>query len=296
MTATLGPGTATPAAGGVVWRLDGPHLLAAVVHRPRYDDWTLPKGKAELGEPLLLTAIREVAEETGAQVQAGRRLSVVEYPIADGTIKRVSHWAMRYLAGEHVPTDEVDELRWLTIAEATQRLTYPIDRYVLAEFARVPVDTRTLLLVRHAKAGKRSEYRGEDRSRPLDKIGRRHARDAAEVLAAFAPCRVLSADLLRCQQTVQPLADRLGLPVQAVAEFSDEFYQRDPAGSRSALHRWAEQPGATAICGQGEVIPGLLADLEAPAKPYPARKGSLWVLSLLGRRVVAADYYPHPTA
>ncbi|HEX4727309.1 MAG TPA: bifunctional NUDIX hydrolase/histidine phosphatase family protein, partial [Jatrophihabitans sp.] len=280
MTATLGPGTATPAAGGVVWRLDGPHLLVAVVHRPRYDDWTLPKGKAELGEPLLLTAIREVAEETGAQVQAGRRLSVVEYPIADGTIKRVSHWAMRYLAGEHLPTDEVDELRWLTIAEATQRLTYPIDRYVLAEFARVPVDTRTVLLVRHAKAGKRSEYRGEDRSRPLDKIGRRHARDAAEVLAAFAPCRVLSADLLRCQQTVQPLADRLGLPVQAVAEFSDEFYQRDPAGSRSALHRWAEQPGATAICGQGEVIPGLLADLEAPAKPYPARKGSLWVLSL----------------
>ena len=201
----------------MVWRLDGPHLLVAVVHRPRYDDWTLPKGKAEPGEPLLLTAIREVAEETGAQVQAGRRLSVVEYPIADGTIKRVSHWAMRYLAGEHVPTDEVDELRWLTVAEATQLLTYPIDRYVLAEFARVPAETRTVMLIRHAKAGKRAEYRGDDRTRPLDKIGRRHARDAAVVLAAFAPQRVLSADLVRCQQTVQPLADRLGLPVQSAA-------------------------------------------------------------------------------
>jgi phosphohistidine phosphatase SixA/8-oxo-dGTP pyrophosphatase MutT (NUDIX family) len=296
VTATLRAGTATPAAGGVVWRLDGPHLLAAVVHRPRYDDWTLPKGKVELGEPLLLTAIREVAEETGAQVQAGRRLSVVEYPIADGTIKRVSHWAMRYLAGEHVPNDEVDELRWLTVAEATQRLTYPIDRYVLAEFARVPADTRTVLLIRHAKAGKRSEYRGDDRARPLDKIGRRHAREAAEVLAAFAPQRVLSADLVRCQQTVQPLADRLGLPVQTTPEFSDEFYQREPARSRAALHHWAEQPGVTAICSQGEAIPGLLADLQAPAMPYPARKGSLWVLSLLGRRVVSADYYPRPTS
>jgi 8-oxo-dGTP diphosphatase len=174
-------------------------------------------------------------------------------------------------------------------------LTYPIDRYVLAEFARVPVATRTVMLIRHAKAGKRAEYRGDDRTRPLDKIGRRHARDAAVMLASFVPQRVLSADLVRCEQTVQPLADRLGLPVQSAPEFSDEFYLRNPAGTRQALFHWAEQPGASAICSQGEAIPGLLADLAAPAVPYQARKGSLWVLSLLGRRVVTADYYPHPT-
>ncbi|HJQ02256.1 MAG TPA: bifunctional NUDIX hydrolase/histidine phosphatase family protein [Jatrophihabitans sp.] len=294
MTTGTQPRAATPAAGGVVWRLDGPHLLVAVVHRPRYQDWTLPKGKAELGEPLLLTALREVGEETGARVEAGRRLSVVEYPIADGTVKRVSHWAMRYLSGEPVHTDEVDEVRWLTVAEATQLLTYPIDRYVLADFARVPAGTRTILLIRHAKAGKRADYRGDDRTRPLDKIGRRHARDAAPVLAAFAPQRVVSADLLRCLQTVQPLADLLGLAVQPAPEFSDESYQRDRAATRQALYQLAEQPGASAICSQGEAIPGLLADLNAPAMPYPARKGSLWVLSLLDRRVASADYYPHP--
>jgi phosphohistidine phosphatase SixA/ADP-ribose pyrophosphatase YjhB (NUDIX family) len=295
VTAGTRPRAATPAAGGVVWRLDGPHLLVAVVHRPRYDDWTLPKGKSELGEPLLLAAVREVGEETGAVVEAGRRLSVVEYPIADGTVKRVSHWAMRYLSGEHVPTEEVDEVRWLTVAEATQLLTYPIDRYVLADFARVPPGTLTIMLIRHAKAGKRADYRGDDQTRPLDKIGRRHARDAAPVLAAFGPRRVVSADLVRCRQTVQPVAELLCLQVQVAPEFSDESYHLHPERTQQVLYQLAEQPDTSAICSQGEAIPGLLADLNAPAMPYPARKGSLWVLSLLGRRVVTADYYPHPT-
>jgi len=283
----------TDAAGGVVWRLDGPDLLVALVHRPRYDDWTLPKGKATASERLLLAAVREVAEETGANVEVGRRLAPVEYPVGDGR-KRVTHWSMRYLDGEHTPGDEVDRIGWLTVAEATQRLTYPMDRVVLADFARVPATARTVLLMRHARAGKRAEYAGDDRYRPLDKIGRRQARDSAAVLAAFRPRRVVAADRTRCEQTVAPLADRLGLAVRSGPEFSDESYLADPARTVRALHALAGEPGSTLICSQGEAIPGLLADLSVPGLARQARKGSLWALSLVGQRVAAADYYPYP--
>ena len=279
----LAPGRPAPAGGGgapaALRRLDA------------------AQGQGRTRRAVLLAAVREVAEETGAR---GRGRPPAE---RGGVPDRRRHRSSGCRTGRCATwpastsaSDEVDELRWLTVAEATQRLTYPIDRCVLAEFARVPGDTRTLLLIRHAKAGKRSEYRGEDRLRPLDKIGRRHARDAAAVLAAFAPRRVLAADRVRCEQTVQPLADRLGLPVQVAPEFSDEAYQRDPG----RLSRRAAPLGRTARrhrdlqSGRGDPRPA--GRTGGAGEPYPARKGSLWVLSLLGRRVVTADYYPHPTA
>jgi len=293
VTASTGRRSRTSAAGGVVWRQDGPHLLVALVHRPRYEDWTLPKGKVNGAEPLLLAAVREVAEETGAEVQVGRRLNPIEYRVGDGR-KQVTHWSMRYLDGDHQPSDEVDRVDWLTVAEATQRLTYPIDRVVLADFARLPADIATVLLMRHASAGKRSEFQGDDRLRPLDPTGRRHARASVRPLAAFRPARILAADRVRCEQTVAPLADQLGLPLRPAPEFSDEAFLAEPGRAVAALHRLAGEPGSTVICSQGDAIPGLLDELAAPAMPHVARKGSVWALSLVGRRVVAADYYSHP--
>ena len=294
MTASTGRRITTRAAGGVVWRQEGANLLVALVHRPRYDDWTLPKGKPDPNEQLLLTAVREVGEETGASVAVGRRLAPIEYQLSGDDRKRVTHWAMRYLGGEHRPSAEVDRISWLTVAEATQRLTYPIDRVVLADFARFPASTRTVLLLRHARAGKRSLYEGDDRFRPLDKAGRRQARESAGLLASFLPERIVSADRRRCEQTVAPLADRLNLPVQSAPEFADEAYLAEPARAVESLYALAERHASTVICSQGSAIPGLLDDLAVPVEHRDARKGSLWVLSLAGRRAVAGDYYPHP--
>ncbi|HEV2885923.1 MAG TPA: NUDIX domain-containing protein [Jatrophihabitans sp.] len=288
-------GRATPAGGGVLWRQDGSRVLVAVVHRPRYDDWTLPKGKLHPGEHPLVAAVREVEEETGAQVEVGRRLPSAEYPFGDA-IKQVSYWVMRYRGGQHTAGDEVDRLRWATVAEATQQLSYPVDRGVLADFARLPSATRTLLLLRHAKAGKRSAYSGDDRLRPLDKAGRRQAHDSVAVLAAFNPQRVLAADRARCEQSVQPLADHLGLEVRSVPALSDEAYAKDPDAGLAEVRELLEQPGTTLICSQGETIPALLEHLRASGAPYPARKGSVWALSVADRGVVAADYYPQPYA
>lgn len=294
MTTSIGRRVGTVAAGGVVWRQDGPDLLVALVHRPRYADWTLPKGKPEPNESLLLAAVREVGEETGAEVAAGRRLAPIEYPVGGGNSKRVTHWAMRYLGGEHRPSEEVDQLGWWTVAEATQRLTYPVDRAVLADFARFPATTRTVLLLRHARAGKRTQFEGDDRLRPLDKMGRRQARDSIGTLSAFRPERIVAADRRRCEQTVAPLADRLGLPVLSAPEFADEAYLADPQRAVESLHALAERSASTVICSQGSAIPGLLDNLVVPSEHRTARKGSLWVVSLAGRRAVAGDYYPHP--
>jgi 8-oxo-dGTP pyrophosphatase MutT (NUDIX family)/phosphohistidine phosphatase SixA len=287
---------ATPAAGGVVWRLRGADLEVAVAHRPRYDDWSLPKGKINPGEPPLLAAVREVGEEIGAEVRVGRHLKSVEYTMAGNLVKRVSYWAMRYLAGQHRANAEVDAVEWLTVAEASHRLSYPLDRAVLADFARIPATTATVLLIRHARAGKRSEFNGDDRLRPLDKIGRRHARDSVPFLATFEPHRIVAADRVRCVQTVTPLAGRLGVDVDSCADFSDEAFADDPQAAVKHLLELATGSDPVAICSQGKAIPGLLSTLGVAGSPYPCRKGSAWALSVLRGEVVAADYYPHPMA
>lgn len=289
----------TLAAGGVVWRADNQgssSVLVALVHRPRYDDWTLPKGKLTTSEYPVLGAIREVAEETGAVVAVRRRLLTVSYPVERAT-KRVGYWSMRYLSGEHQPNDEVDEVRWLEPAAAAAKLSYAPDRRVLETFQELPADAPMVLLVRHAKAGKRSEFRGEDRLRPLDRIGRRQARHLASVLQAFAPANVLAADLVRCEQTVQALADRLGIEVTSAPEVSDAGFAEDPNRAVKLVKELAASGGTSVVCSQGDAIPGLLTRLQIPAAPpYQSRKSSVWALSFIDDQVVAADYYPRPSA
>jgi 8-oxo-dGTP pyrophosphatase MutT (NUDIX family)/phosphohistidine phosphatase SixA len=298
---------ATPAAGGVVWAGASDRPLVALVHRPRYDDWTLPKGKLESGEHPLLAAVREVGEETGARVRLGRRLKGVEYPLGD-SVKRVHYWAMRYLDGEHKPSREVDAIRWLPIEEASQQLSYDVDRDVLADFASYPADTTTVLLMRHAKAGKRSNFAGPDAQRPLDKIGRRQARDAVDLLSCFAPTLVFAADRLRCEQTVLPLALALELEVVSAPAFSDEACAHDPKPATTALRWLLSRDQASVISSQGLAIPLLLDAIGVPrgrhSQRQPSRKGSVWALTWarprkglpgsLNQPPLIADYYPHP--
>jgi 8-oxo-dGTP diphosphatase len=121
------------AAGGVVMRKGkkGPKL--ALVHRPRYDDWSLPKGKLEAGESFKQGALREVEEETGYSCELGRELSPIRYRDRKGRSKLVRYWQMRPLEGEFEANDEVDELRWVSPAKAAKLLDYEHDRRLVAE-------------------------------------------------------------------------------------------------------------------------------------------------------------------
>ena len=120
------------AAGGVVWRRNaGGELEILLVHRPRYDDWTVPKGKLDAGETHAAAAVREVEEETGLRGELGAELGSTSYTDRKGRPKEVRYWAMTPAGGAFTPTEEVDEIRWLTVDAAARLLTYPRDRQVL---------------------------------------------------------------------------------------------------------------------------------------------------------------------
>lgn len=124
------------AAGAVLWRrAANGYVEVAVIHRPRYDDWSLPKGKLDPGETALEAALREVFEETGQAAHPGASLGEVRYvQRRRGELREkvVDYWVMEALGGEHVPGDEVDEVRWLPPAAAGELLTYGHDRALLA--------------------------------------------------------------------------------------------------------------------------------------------------------------------
>src|SRR6266700_2389816 len=171
------------AAGGVAWRPgpDGePEIL--LVHRQKYDDWSLPKGKIEPGEPLAVTAVREVLEEGGARLALGRRLISVRYNVG-GRPKRVHYWAARTMSVDEraVPNSEVDEIAWVPAARAAQKVSYPHDHGVLADFAARPAGTVPLILLRHAKALPKTGWKRADADRPLDDAGRADAKTLADL-------------------------------------------------------------------------------------------------------------------
>jgi 8-oxo-(d)GTP phosphatase len=289
------------AAGAVLWRSNGDSATpeVAIIHRPRYDDWSLPKGKVDPGETEPVAAVREVREETGYSSHLGRRLVAVSYPVEQG-MKKVRYWAARRVDGEFIPNDEVDDLKWLPVADAMKQLEYPHDRKVLRRFTRQPAATQTVMIVRHGTAGSKSRYKGDDRKRPLDKHGRAQAESLVGVLLAFGADTLYAADRVRCHQTLEPLAEELGTAIHSEPLLTEEEYPESRKAARHRVLEIAASGGTPVICTQGKVIPDLIAwwcerDGVRPDKSRN-RKGSVWVMSLADGRLVAADHIGSPLA
>jgi 8-oxo-dGTP diphosphatase len=290
------------AAGGVLTRQTADGVQVAVVHRPRYDDWSLPKGKLERGELPLAAAVREVYEETGYTAVAGRSLGASHYLVLlEGreVPKTVRWWAMRATggAGLTAPNHEVDELRWLSPVDAQSLLTAGRDVAPL-HLLMSALDTTTVLLVRHGRAGDRAAWKGPDLLRPLDERGLRQAAALAELLPLYGPTRILTAPATRCRDTVAPLAERLGLAVEIEPAVGEEGYAENPDAALSCLRQLAQGPGTAVVCSQGGPVPGLVeavaADAGIDVDTSHTRKGSVWALSFADGVLVDADRVPPP--
>ncbi len=290
------------AAGALLWRPSRRHgVKVALVHRPRYDDWSLPKGKALPGETGPVTAAREVEEETGFSSAVGRALTAVTYEVSAGP-KTVAYFAARQLGGSFAANKEVDELDWLPISTVAEKMTYEYDRVVLDTFALEEPWLQSVALVRHARAGHRESFDGDDSARPLDGKGRRQAEALAVELAPFAPVAVHSAPMERCRETVGPLAQQFGLIIADEPLLGEDAYRDDPAGARRKLVELAGTlggEGSVVACSQGGVIPGVVKSLAGRADVTIGEAGTpkaaYWLLTFDGKRLVQADPYPAPS-
>lgn len=239
------------AAGAVLRRVGPTGMEVLLVHRPRYDDWTFPKGKALDGESDEENALREVEEESGYRGTLGVGLPSSSYRDSRGRQKLVRYWTMRPESGSFRPGREVDEVRWLTEDEAARTLTYERDREVLAA---VPPP---LLVVRHAWAGDSSEWKGDDALRPLDERGRRQAEAVVGLVEPFRIERIVSSPFVRCVQAVEPLARARGLEVETADELAEgeghevvSRYLQDLAGE------------AAVVCGHGPELEPLFGKVK----------------------------------
>jgi 8-oxo-dGTP diphosphatase len=293
------------AAGAVLWR-PGPEV--ALVHRPRYDDWSFPKGKALPGEHVLLTAVREVAEETGILVELGRRLPASHYQ-ASGKPKRVDYWAARPAAGPQPgfkPGDETDRLDWLPVADARGRLSYDRDVRLLDDFTAGPADTVPLILLRHARARGKKAWRAagnaDDRPRPLDPAGQAQADALTELLRCFAARQVISAPAERCVATVRSFAALAGSPIRIEPVFAIAGTGEPappPDNVRQCVGSVVDSGLPAVVCAHRENLPVMLeaacARLGAPVPAGPPLEaGAFWVLQAGAGRLVSAEQHEPP--
>ena len=307
--------TAEQAAGVLCWRrassrpADGLEVL--LVHRPRYDDWSWPKGKAHTGEPLPCTAVREAAEETGLAVRLGRPLGVVRYRLPNGRRKHVTYWAAvpagpdpagrAWAAG-----GEVDGLAWLPVSEARALLTRATDAApldVLEEYERAgELDTVPLVVVRHGTSRPRDSWARADADRPLVSAGRRQARALVPLLAGWRPQRLVSSPWRRCLETIGPFAVDAGLAVRTKNSLSEVGAGRSPRRARRQVQRLIDRGEPAVLCTHRPVLGELFEVLrdaarkdvadDVPGKdPYLAPGEVLVAHVHLGRprRVVAVE-------
>ncbi len=255
------------AGGAVVTRAGDRGAEAVIIHRARYDDWTLPKGKPELGETLPATAVREVWEETGVRVRLGQPLNRVQYSTVKGD-KLVSYWGASPLeVVPRDPDDEVDRVCWLPIEAALKRLTFDHDRFLLQQHLEQP-PTTPLLLVRHAKAMDRKDWEGNDAARPINARGIRQAEALVPLLSAFGVKSVVSSSSNRCVQTLRPYATSQALTIDRHSILSEEEGAEDAAGVSQLITKIRKATGEsqmpTAVCCHRPVLPQILAGMELP--------------------------------
>ncbi|OMH24398.1 NUDIX hydrolase [Tersicoccus phoenicis] len=258
------------AAGALCWRLRGGELEVLLVHRPRYDDWSWPKGKQDAGETLPQTAVREVREEAGVRITLGIALPTASYRVAAGR-KDVSYWAAQLHHATVAEGDgkEVDRVRWAGPTAAARLLSNPTDREPLRALVAAheagTLQTREVLVIRHAKAKPRSKWTHAEGQRPLAATGRRQAHALADLLVAWRPQKIVTSPWLRCIQTISPYAKAHGVKVSTEPALTEASARLKPRRAAAAIEKVLEKSRPMAVCTHRPVLPIILATMAAHA-------------------------------
>ena len=258
------------AAGAVVWRIVDGKLRILLIHRGKYRDITLPKGKVDPGEMLAETAVREVHEETGIRVVLGVPVGVSRYHLPSNKQKVVHYWAAEATddairESTFVPNREIAALEWVSLKKARARLSYPVDLEIIDFFSKLVDDgvlrTFPVVALRHAKALSRSEWDGADAARPLTERGRRQAKSIVGPLRAFGIRRVVTSDAVRCVDTVAPLSRALGRKIVQTEKISQDGWEDGTSDLRSVIGRRVRSGKPAVVCSHGPVLPELLSEI-----------------------------------
>jgi 8-oxo-(d)GTP phosphatase len=261
------PGSPILAGGAVVTRENQLHSTEVlIIHRKRYDDWTLPKGKLEIDESIPVCAVREVREETGVTIRLSVPLDSISYEAGSAGVKKVEYWGGVVLdTVGRTPDAEVDEVSWLPVRAALGQLTYSRDHFLVQQYLAQPFTT-PLIIVRHAKAMDRKDWSRKDSARPINSRGRRQATMLKPMLAAYGVTKLASSTSRRCMATLLPYAHERRLEIETHSLLSEEEGKEDPNGvgalARKIRASTLESGEPTAVCVHRPVLPHILDALD----------------------------------
>ena len=271
-----GEPVAVTAAGALPWRFTNDRLEVLLIHRPRYDDWSWPKGKIDDGETIPECALREVREEIGLDAPLGRPLPAIHYRVASG-LKVVFYWAVKANGTRLVPDGkEVDSVMWCTPEKAAKLLSNPTDvvplEYLRKAHENGELNTWPLVVLRHAKAKPRSSWTKAEGERPLAATGTRQAQAVGRLLQVWQPPRVVTSPWLRCVATVAPYAKAAGAKVRMAEALTEHRHHRSPKKTAAVVEALFDKQRPVVVCTHRPALPTVFAQL---AKHMPGRLGSL---------------------
>ncbi len=287
------------AAGSVIWRKRDNQIQIALVHRPRYDDWSLPKGKQDPGESLIACAYRETLEETNLKVSFGPYIGDIEYFVADG-LKKVHYWSARLAddSPEFHPNAEVDLLEWHSLQDAIEKSTRDSDREIIEKFVNIPFDSYPLIMLRHAKALEREEWQGEDEDRPLEQLGQQQARRMLSLYQVYGLTQIHTSDAVRCHDTVEQMAKALGIALTITNKVSEYTWKKNKEKAIDYAKDLIKINEPIILCSHNPVLPRMMEKLTKKIDfDYPSNKlqpGESWILHHNGKKVVQIDRLEAP--
>lgn len=308
------PGTVI-AAGALVWRVRDDKLQVLAVHRPRYDDWSWPKGKLNKGETLPACAIREVAEETGRQIVLGQPLPTLRYPHG-GKTKVVKYWAAQEVSDTHTALkarpavksaskNEIDKRRWLTVEQARRKITFKDDLRPLEALVEAyeggRLYTRAFVLVRHARAMRRKAWEGDDMERPITEKGQGRAQQLVPLFSAFGVRHIDSSPALRCVSTVEPYAVASGVRIKTYNSLTEPSHADKPLATAEVFVKLLGKSSSRVVCAHRPTLPTIVEMLRAATRKYtrgalPRKNPYLPAGGVLVAHVVDTDSGPRIAA